>query len=201
MSAGAGEWEVGNTDTRHRGKVQVQLESRPSDRELWILWDACERFAPLPESAFFYEALAWLHGDDPWVRNAVAEYRKRAGEKAPVDTENLAQRLAAYEPRRWPTSPADPTPSRLPDPNKTRYCVFPYGEVAAAVKQLSEAGDFERARDFALRYLGYAVSVRTFEGGMKPPYELMAYCHHLWHLVDREAKASARGKTSAVSRR
>ncbi len=148
------------------------LNLYPDYRPFWILFDAYDRLKSLPESASFYEAMAWLHGDDPWVRKAVADYRSRIKEVNSPDSEDLFQTLSGYDPLRSPSSA--PTKSKKKTAIHKARMMVPFS-VAASVRLLIEQQRFARAEELSLRYLNLAVQT----GG----YSLGAHANHLLHLV------------------
>jgi hypothetical protein len=147
----------------------------PEDRRFWILLDAYDRKEGKPESASFYEAMEWLHGQDAWVRRAVADYRKRSGALQPavLSAADLSERLKEFEPNRWPASAGEEVTVRA---DKIAYRL-PHGAAAAALRTLLADGKFKEAEELALRYQHLAVATRNFA--------LRVYANHLIHLVQQ----------------
>ena len=49
----------------------------PGDRLYWVLFDTYQRRTPSILAPGFYQSLAWLYPDDPWVKKTVADWRAR----------------------------------------------------------------------------------------------------------------------------
>jgi hypothetical protein len=131
---------------------------------------------PRLASDCFYQAIEWLDGDDPWVRQAVAAYRASGvkGEIVPLDRIQAA--LKDYPPVRWP----------LPGPSDTGKAwkvlvSLRAGAVPVAVRDLIKATRFDQAEELALRY----VNLCTCSGY----YGARTHAHHLVHLVQQARKA------------
>ncbi len=92
----------------YRKSVGEVLFNFPTWRPGWILWDLYERRNPSGESADFYEALSWLYGDDPWVQEAVADFRQRTPNPAPPDLERIRRLVKEFD----QTPPAASGPAR-----------------------------------------------------------------------------------------
>lgn len=116
-----------------------------STRPLWIIFDAYDRLEPKPESGFFYGTLEWLHGDDPWVVQAVCDYRARTPNPPPIEPDRLLKRFAAYEPLDL-FGCEEFTPHK-PDALEK----LPPGKVAAAVWHLIKERQFDKAEELAQR--------------------------------------------------
>ena len=164
---------AGNTDSR-RSFLRV-FRDDPSDRAFWYLADAYNRLEPLPDTPAFYEALEWLHGDDPWVRRAVWDYRRRPPNprmEPPLTTEDLLERLEEYKPVRWP--PNDGKPKEAAQ----RLCwELPPLVVPAAIRKSLMDREWKKARELALRFHHLAVAYAN--------YALRAHANRLIHLVEQ----------------
>jgi hypothetical protein len=177
--------------TDNRARVMDLLEMRPNDRELWVIFDAYERLKPSAEASFFYESLAWLHGDDPDVKECVSDFRDRVKEgKAKVskiNSRDLLARLSDYEPLRWPLiMRAKPSQNRrLTEP-------IPYGAVAIAARDLLKKRDVSTATTLVLKYGHYASETQQYSEKKYEGYFLRVYCNHLLHLIEQESGRSRR---------
>jgi hypothetical protein len=153
----------------------------PEYRRFWILLDAYDRKEAKPESAGFYEALEWLHGNDAWVRKAVADYRQRSAGVEPrkLSPAEIAERLKDFDPRRWPSFGG---PEAEKPADKIVVSVPPWS-VAAALRTLVSENKFKEAEELALRNHHLAVVTRN--------YAIRVYANHLIHLVQQaQAKAA-----------
>ena len=181
-----GQMELLSGQNALRENLIAWLRANPNDRPLWILFDAYDRQDPKPESACFYEALEWLHADDPWAREAVAKWRKRAPrleKKAGLGPNELLERLKSFEAARWPE--AHPSAHELA---KRVSRTLPPGSVAATVRRLIAEGKLDAADELARKYLNVSVNMRSFP--------MRSHGNHLIHLVQqaRAKKAPARPK-------
>jgi hypothetical protein len=176
-----GQMDLLQEKRKERARMTEWTMWYPDDRRFWILLDAYDRKEAKPESAGFYEALEWLHGDDAWVRKAVEDYRKRSAGVEPrkLSPAEVAERLKDFDPRRWPSfggpeaeKPADKIVVSLP----------PWS-VAAALRTLVSENKFKEAEELALRNHHLAVATRNFA--------IRVYANHLIHLVQQaQAKAA-----------
>jgi tetratricopeptide (TPR) repeat protein len=173
---------------RHKGRTNLTkyLRTLPNDRPLWILYDAYDRHQTRVESASFYLALEWLHGDDPWVRKAVADYRSRCTQMQLARPDDLLAKLKDYPPVRWPAR----DPNARDTAVKVVNSIQP-GAVECAIHALMQSGDYAKAEELALRFHHLAVQ-RNY-------YNLCAQANHLIHLVQR-AKAAAACSQPASNR-
>ena len=64
---------------KHRHWLDHGLRLGMDQRPLAILLDQFNRRYPESETGAFYEAIEWLHPDDPWVFEAVSAWRQRVG--------------------------------------------------------------------------------------------------------------------------
>ena len=161
--------------TTDRETLLRAFEGEPTDRLFWFLTDAYDRLEPSPDSAAFYHALEWLHGYDPWVRRAVADYRERVRKLDNVillTTDELLQRLRAYEPVRWPANDGKPK-------NTARkiYRSLPPLAVPAAIRTSLKTRQLKRAHELALRFHHVAVDYAS--------YSLRAHANDLIHIVEQ----------------
>jgi len=161
----------------HRDDLTNVVRMVPADRSSWILFDAYDRAKPRPESASFYESLEWLHGHDPWVRQAVKDFRRRSTKKIAPDADELLKRLKDYKPVRRPQ--ANPSAYRAMETLRT----LPPGAVEVAIHNLLTKRRFDKARELALRYHNLAVQ--------RQGYSLRVHANHLIHLVEQARQAAA----------
>jgi hypothetical protein len=104
--------------------------------------------------------LEWQHGDDPWVKLALADYRKR-GDGKPTDPEATLKKLREFA----ATKPVKPIRQVSPWP------------VVSAVKQLLEQKKFAEAREVAAIY--HDLARRTNQ------VDPTAFASHLLYLIDQ----------------
>lgn len=132
-----------------RTELAKFLRTDPECRLSWVLFDAFDRRWPEKQSAAFYEALEWLHGQDPWVKQAVADFRRRTPQGETRSAKELLKNLADYPPVRWPAA------QRSPERMKRDAAILngaPPGAFAAAIRHRVEARDYATARELALRF-------------------------------------------------
>ncbi len=137
------------SDLDGRERLANALRSDPEFRLLWVAFDAFDRRWPDPRSASFYDALEWVHPEDPWVRQAVADFRRRTPKGESLTAEELLKILEPYPPERWPDALRE-SDARKRD-RDVRNSVPP-GAFAAAIARLLKARDYATARELALRY-------------------------------------------------
>lgn len=169
------------------------LEMYPLDRELWRFYDAYERNAPTDEAGLFYESLAWLFPNDPWIRNACKDFRIGGGTAPEITIADIRSALNPFKTARWPTL-ALPMEIGKTDSDEP---LFPYGTVALAVRKLLAVRQWKEAKDLVLKYQHYAtVSTERWKPKMfrrpdcrpESSFALRAYCNHLYHRIE-EAQA------------
>ena len=148
------------------------IRKRPDERPLWILYDAYQRQSPHKQAASFYLALEWLHGEDPWVRQAVADFRARTQEITLPAADELLEKLKGYAPVRWPVH----DPKAKDAASKVIDSISP-GAVECAIHNLTVGGQYDKARELALRYHALAVQSGS--------YPLCSHANHLIHLVEQ----------------
>ena len=154
----------------YRKDVLAAMAHAPNFRPLWLIFDAYERREPTAESAYFYAALEWLHGDDPWVR----EHAGSRTNSVPVtDLHRVVDSLKAYPPLPWPVGSAKREGNALDPELFTR---LPLGYVTVTVRDLVHKGKRREAMDICLRALNAASDL-----GRR---ELKAHFNHLYHLAD-----------------
>lgn len=132
---------------KHRAKTTQMLAQEFDCRAEWMVFDLYDRRQTRPESASFYETLDWLHSDDPWARQAVADFRSRCPNPKMLTADELLARMKDYQPERWPTT--------QPDRRKAALAIadsIPPGAVPAAIRGLIQKGEFDKAVELALRY-------------------------------------------------
>lgn len=162
--------------SRHRKRVVEALTQQPDLRPLWILFDLYDRQEPRPDSAAFYRMIEWLHGDDPWVQQAVANYKRRAAEAVLPAAGDLLAKLQDFSPERWPAAKKESAKKA-----KEFAMTSPVGAVPAALRALLDKGDFKTAEDLALRYHHSAVDRTNFH--------LASHANWLIRLVERARAA------------
>ena len=173
---------AGTVAQQHR--VIDYLRWHPNDREFWVLFDAYRRKRPVPGEELFYECLKWLHGHDPWVKQAVAEYRKKkTSQTASVDVATIKGMLAEFDTAVWPTFKSMRTGSANASASS-----LPYGSVAMATKAFIKEGNHDQARDMVLRYKNFATVLTDMSVGSEKSHALRAHCNHLLHLIKASRK-------------
>ena len=143
------------------------LTIQPVLRINWLLCDRYERQHPSPNvGPDFYDMLGWLFPGDPWVRDAVADFRTRSA-AGPVHP--AAQHLATVRKALSYWSPDDlpvGVPTRVFSARRAVESDARPWAVAAAVHDLLERGDRPAARDLALRFRHLSADVRNNGIGM-----------------------------------
>ena len=170
-------------DFWYRDRLAEFLVRTPNERPAWILLDAFDRRKPKAESASFYDMIEWLHGNDPWVKQAVADCRRRAGKPVVLGADALMEKLKAFKPVGWPR----PDPAMYQAGMNT-VAHIPPGSVSVAVRRLIRAGNFDKARELALRHHHLAVDIEHFP--------LRAHCNHLIHLIEQARNRARRRKAA-----
>jgi tetratricopeptide (TPR) repeat protein len=145
----------------------------PNNRVLWILLDAYDRQHPSEDMPAVYEMLAWLHNDDPWVRQAVqvAELRHP---NAVISVETAEKTLAAIRLYPWPIVPAD---IRDVQAAPNFFALTPPELVTCAVKRMVEKKEYAAASQLCLRAIAVATAI-------KQP-GLQNHFNYLYHLCSR----------------
>lgn len=137
----------------NRSALKKWLNVSPSSRAFWVLMDGYDRLRSQDGTCSFYEELEWVYGDDPWVAQAVADYRKRHARIVPPNPAEILRILKSYEAVLHP-------PGGSQDQQQAADTVvmgFEPGAVGAAVKMLVQNGDFDKARELTLRMNSAAV--------------------------------------------
>ncbi|NLF31375.1 MAG: hypothetical protein GX591_10895 [Planctomycetes bacterium] len=165
-------------DRSLRYRVNHDMAIRQYSRLFWILFDAYDRLEPRPTSASFYVGLEWLHSDDPWVRQAVADFRRRSPDARPWTPEQVREHLADYPPLARPS----PDKARQKTAMTTIMRMPPFA-LDAAVRHLVETGQFAEAEALTLRLLHLGV--------VWEDYRIRSHARHLWRRVQR-ARAEAK---------
>jgi len=130
----------------HRLTTEICL-TYPITRQLWIAEDDYQRRDPSSDAAAFYDYLAWLFGDDPWVKKAVADFHSRGGRDPTVDPATL---LADLKP-----CPQYNTGSQAElEAMDWKHLTTPW-RVAACVHQLLKRGNVKDAEVIAGLYKKY----------------------------------------------
>jgi len=179
--AGQADLVAGTQRSRDSTKYCLRLDSQ--NRAFCVLYDLYQRTEPSPDNACFYEMLDWLHSHDPWARQAVADFRKRAREKnlpAAWPPEKVADLLKDFGTERYPVATGN-----LKARAKEVFNTLPPGTVAAALRTLVQQKRFDEAEDLALRHHYMAVEYAS--------YYRRTHANHLIHLVQqarREAETA-----------
>jgi hypothetical protein len=167
-----------------REQMTATLRGEPENRLSWALFDAFDRRWPEAQSAAFYDSLAWLHGDDPWVQQAIADFRKRTPKGLYKTADELLTMLHAYEPVRWPVMVRN-------DANRRRdFYVLnaaPAGAFAAAIHGLLVTKDYAKANELALRF-------HHLVGDGPQAMQTPMYANHLIYLVEAASPKPLSGK-------
>jgi len=161
---------------RYRGECTDWLRWDPDYRPDWRLFDAYDRRRPQPEGAAFYDAVEWLYPDDPWVRRAVADRRRRLPKARAMPPEQVLARLADFTPARWPAADR-----KVKGRAQDIVCALPPGAPTAAARRLVAAGRFDKARELALRYHHLCVDANV--AGVRRAIRLL-------RRIDRAAEAA-----------
>ncbi len=167
-------------DPKGRDELTSVLRGEPENRLSWALFDAFDRRWPDLKSAAFYDSLEWLHGEDPWVTQAVADFRKRTPKGQYKTADELLAMLRAYEPIRWPETVRG---EAMRDRDYDILNAAPMGAFAAAIHGLLVAKDYAKANELALRF-HHLVSA-----GPNTLYTPM-YANHLVYLVEAASPKS-----------
>ena len=167
-------------EPRFHNEIRRRVQDDFHDRSFQILFHLYEKMFPREDSANFYEALDWLNGKDPWVIQAVAEYRQRSTARKLTTADGLAEYLKDYEPMYWPKI----DPSREKQAREVLRSIPP-GAAAVVIRDLIVEGDLGRAEELAQRYLNVVVN---------SSYDARAHAYHLLNKV-KQARKVARGKT------
>jgi hypothetical protein len=123
----------------------------------------------------------WLHGDDPWVKKAVADYRRRAKKTKVLSADDLLKRMRRFKPVR--------RPARNPSTSKSAGRILqalPPCVVAAAIRRLVGKSEFDKAEELAMRFHHVAIQ---WNG-----YWLRLHCNHLVHMVEQAREKATRLK-------
>jgi hypothetical protein len=160
----------------HRAQLAAHLTRAPAWRPLWILFDLYDRQEPRQDSGAFYTMAAWLYGDDPWVRRAAADYRRRVARPILPAPQKLIEDLKDYPPERWPT----PRPEYAQRSHEFTERTPP-GTVEAVILSLICKADYDRAEQVALRFHRLSVDMNY--------WVLRTHATRLIHLVE-EARAA-----------
>ncbi|MGA2265581.1 MAG: hypothetical protein ABSH10_04020 [Phycisphaerae bacterium] len=147
---------------------------QPDNRPLWILYDAYLRYKANKDAAAFYLSLEWLHGDDPWVHQAVADFKERTPQIVTPGADELLEKLKNYPPVRWPAQTQD---LKVWKAARKVIDAIPVGAVACAVHELLDKGQYDKAHELALRYHSLCTQSNFCT--------LQSYTNHLIHLVEQ----------------
>jgi hypothetical protein len=146
----------------------------PGERQAWILLDAYDRQHPQTDLADFYHTIEWLYPQDPFVKTACVDWANRHPDQAKAwpDVASLTSALKDIAPLQdfQTNAPASPEVMAAVKAKCSSW------SIAAAVRQLTEAKQYDSARDIALRYANYARQVK--------PLDLRLWAGHLPYKVD-----------------
>jgi hypothetical protein len=185
--------------TSRRPELVKILSLYPHLRSLWIMFDAYDRREPRVDSGLFYETLAWLHGDDPWVKQVVSDWRKRGGKKPVISSRILMRNVVDYPVTQWPQLERPPAKLRVVNPfeyiladtltidsyeayetktkgNRTFWGAPPFA-YSLGIKDLIDSNDYRTAERICLRCISAATIYNMLE--------LRAHFFRLYHLIDR----------------
>ncbi len=168
-----------------RNEIRRRVQADFHDRSFQILFHLYEKMAPREDSANFYEALDWLHGEDPWVIQAMEHYRQRSTARKLTTDEELAEYFKDFEPMYWPKA----------DPSRRDQAIqvirsIPPGAVTVVVRDLIAEGDLDRAEELTRRYLNIAVNYC---------YSVRSHAYHLLNKVKQARKKTLSGSISPIS--
>lgn len=167
--------KLGKTD--YRKQVHDAACLYPAIRPLWILFDAYDHKDPQPEIEGFYEALGWLHDDDPWVRQAIAARAHRMPSPPEFDLKGTLATMDNYPPSPWPVMQA----AKLSGGYGDILLNPPAWEYTRAAKRMLSMREYARA-DELVRQCLVAASFGAYFKSMEPHFT------HLYYLV-QAAKA------------
>ena len=145
----------------------------PAMRTLWILQDAYDRRDPRPDEDGFYEALAWLHGSDPWVKKAIADRKQRMPQGHSPDLQQILSCLDSYPPPAWPVQGYTIMGGQSREPN---FVDPPRWDFTGAIHRMVEMREYERADEFARQCIAAGFAHK----------ELKTHFQHLYYLVQAE---------------
>ena len=128
------------------------------DRALQILSHEVFRQHPDKAPACFYEMLQLMRPDDPWVRQAVAQWRGWGNQPDLPDPAKHLEDLKDFAPVRWPEA----DPARRAAARKL-FLKSRAGTYAGAVGQLIKAGKLDQAQELALRYRHLAIDLECYD--------------------------------------
>ncbi len=165
-------------DGRSSGRNELLkiLRHEPENRLSWALFDAYDRRWPRAESVTFYDALEWLHGDDPWVKQAVADFHARMPAAVGPSADDLLKSLAAYPPALAPVA----RPHDHMERDLAVLYDLPVGAVAAAIKSQLAQKQAAKAYELALRFRNLVCAGPWIQS-------TPMYARHLVYLVERAA--------------
>jgi hypothetical protein len=170
--------DLANGEEKYYRPTTVRFRQFPGWRRNWVLLDAYDRAKPRSQIAGFYDTISWPHGDDPWVRQAVADFRQRAKGRKQLDSlspPQLLARLRDFSPVRWPVA----NPALARKANAT-FLSLPPGSATVAIRALVKNRQFRTAEELALRYHHLAVDYGD--------YHARAHANHLIHRVEEAAR-------------
>ena len=161
-----------------RFEVQVAIARNPGNRLSQVLYDLFDRRDPRPESAAFYSMIEWLYDDEPWSRQAVADFHARMPEAMLLSYDELCERLGAFPPLK--DLPAESPSKKEADDLLIR---LPLGAIPATVRDLLQRREFEKAEELALRYRHLAAASEC--------HSARDLANHVLHRVDYARTAAA----------
>jgi hypothetical protein len=94
-------------DHQYRHDIANFSQDDPGARIAWILLDGYFRQSAQPDDVYFYQSLDWLYPQDPWVRQAVSDWKKRGNPAADLSADAVMNALAQVPAERWTSANAD----------------------------------------------------------------------------------------------
>ena len=162
----------------------------PRNRSLMILCHEMFRRDPNQAPGCFYEMLRFERPEDPWARQAIAEWQGWGKDPNLTDPQKLLRDLSDYPPVRNPI--AEPARNK-PAWNLIRK--YRIGEFACAIHQLAAAGKLDQAEELALRYRNMVVQANKYHM-MADAAWLIHYVHQAKDKNKARTKAKAAGEVS-----
>ncbi len=141
-----------------RRKADELVFVQPMRREWWIILDAYDRLSPRPSSAGFYDALEWLQGEDTWVVDAAADFRKRVTSPELMSYEQADKLLSEFE-----------QVASAGDEDVTLEAAWsllhktPVLSFTAICRQLCDKGRFDEAEELAVRYAALGKAAQSVD--------------------------------------
>jgi hypothetical protein len=129
----------------------------PQRRSFLILCHEVFRQRPEKAPDSFYHMISRMRPDDPWVRSAVAEWKKWDKPSNLPDPARIMEELKDYPPIEWRV--ADPAQGSKAG---NLFYKHPIGTFDSAILQLIERGKLNEAQELSQRYMHLATDCRHF---------------------------------------